>query len=97
LGGIPKTNTVLVGLNEQARNDYERSKAEGDARNAQRNSGPDLAYTRGGDQLHSSPTSQARNDAGRGRQASVGGLPPGDRGPPKGISFGDRVDVARVQ
>ena len=98
LGGIPKTDFVLGGLDEQARNDYERSKADRDARKAQRNFGPDLAYTRGGNQFfHSSPKSQARNDAGRGRQASGGGLPPGDWGPPKGFSFGARVDGAGVK
>jgi hypothetical protein len=39
LGGIPKTNSALDGLDEQAKNDYERSKADRDARKAQRNSG----------------------------------------------------------
>ena len=98
LGGIPNINSVLDGLDEQARNDYEHSKADRDARKAHRNFGPDLAYTRGGNQFfHSSPKSQARNDAGRGRQASGGGLPPGDRGPPKGFSFGAKVDGAGVE
>ena len=98
LGGIPKAKSDLDGLDEQARNDYEQSKADRDARKAQRNFGPDLAYTRGGNQFfHSSPKSQARNDAGRGRQASGSGLPPGDWGPPKGFSFGAKVDGAGVE
>ena len=98
MGGIPKTNSALDGLDEQARNDYKRSKADRDARKAHRNFGPDLAYTRGGNQFfHSSPKSQARNDAGRGRQASGDGLPPGERGPPKGFSFGAKVDGAGVE
>ncbi len=78
----------MVGLDEQARNKYERSKADRYARKVQRNLGPDLAYTRRGDQFfHSSPRSQARNDAEGGSQASGGGLPPSDRGPPKGFNL----------
>jgi hypothetical protein len=71
LGGIPKTKSVMDGLDEQARNKYERSKADRDARKAQRNLGPGLAYTMRGDQfLHSGPTSQARKIAEGGSQAS---------------------------
>jgi hypothetical protein len=82
----------MDGLDEQARNKYERSKADRDARKAQRHLRPDLAYTRGGDQFfHLSPTSQARNDAEGGSQASGDGLPPSDRDPPKGFSFGAGV------
>jgi hypothetical protein len=41
LGAVPKTNSVLHGLNEQARNENEQSKADRDARKAQRNGGPE--------------------------------------------------------
>jgi hypothetical protein len=72
-------------------------KPDRDARKAQRNTGPDLAYTMGSDQFfHLSPTSHARNYAGGGSQASGGGLPPGGRGPPKGFSFGAGVDRAGI-
>jgi hypothetical protein len=97
LGAIPKANSVLEGLDEEARENYERSRAENNARKTRREEGPDSDYTRGGDQnFHSSPTSQARNDAGGGSQASGGGLPPGDKGPPKGFSFRAGVDGAGV-
>ena len=66
-------------------------------RKAQKDGGPDLAYARRGDQFfHLSQTSQARDDAGGGGQASGAGLPPGDRGPPKGFSFGAGIDGAGV-
>ncbi len=75
LGGIPKTNSALDGLDEQARNDYERSKADRDAKKAQRNLGPDLAYTRGGNQFfHSSPKSQARKRCWKGTPGIWGRL-----------------------
>ena len=51
LGAMPKANLVLDGLDDQARADYERSKADRNARNAQRDGGPDLAYTRRGYQF----------------------------------------------
>jgi hypothetical protein len=86
LGAVPRTNSVLDGLDELARNEYEQSKADRDARKAQRNSGPDLAYARRCNQFfHSSPTSQARNNAEGGSQASGGDLPPGDRVPKMGL------------
>jgi hypothetical protein len=97
LGATPKANSVLDGLDEGARDNYERSREERNARKAEQDGGPNPAYTSGGDQFfHSSPTSQARNDAGGGSQASGGGLPPGDKGPPKGFSFGAGVDEAGV-
>ena len=51
LGAIRNTNSVLDGLDDQARADYERSKADRNARNAQRDGGPDFAYTRRGYQF----------------------------------------------
>ncbi len=39
LGAIPKTNPVLDGLDDQAREDYERSRAERAARKAQKDGG----------------------------------------------------------
>ena len=79
LGAIPKANSVLDGLDDEARDNYEGSRAERNARMAEPDGGPNSAYTREGDQFfHSSPTSQARNDAEGGSQAAGGGLPPGD-------------------
>jgi hypothetical protein len=95
LGATPKTRSVLDDLDEGGRANYEQSRAERNARKTERDGGPNSAYTRGGDQFfHSSPTSQTRNDAGGGSQAARGGLPPGDKGPPKGFSFGAGVDGA---
>jgi hypothetical protein len=62
LRAILRTLPVLDGLDEQARRDYERSKADRDARKAQRNLVPDINYIRGGNQFfHSSPTNPTRS------------------------------------
>jgi len=95
LGAIPKTRSVLDDLDEGGRANYEQSRAERNARKTERDGGPNSAYTRGGDQFfHSSPSSQARDNAEGGSRAAGGGQPPGDKGPPKGFSFGAGVDGA---
>jgi hypothetical protein len=84
-------------LDDEARAEYVRSKADRNARKAQRDGGPGFSlYKERRPIFHSNPTSQARDDSGGGSQASWGGLPPGDRGPPKGFSFGARVYGAGV-
>ena len=88
LGAIPKTRSVLDDLDEGGRANYERSRAERNARKTERDGGPNSAYTRGGDQFfHSSPSSQARDNPFGGPLSPGGCPPPAARLPPSALSL----------